>query len=226
MINEKIIFNEIHNNISLMCRDDCEGADLAAATGLAMSNRMKSICVLPNHVAEVWPWLEKSKVKIIARFFIDRTINDEFMSDFAAGVSGSFRTGADGAIVFLGLRDLDKFAAEIVSIRDDLFFNKSFSIGMDIDEIGPFDWEHLFGILHLVRADSLVLKLAKDTGDKSDFVGRVFAMLNTERGKWAGAVNFVLEQNIVRIDQTFRLIQQLKPETISKTEFFIDNDEM
>ena len=224
MISEKTIFDEVRDNISLLCRDDCVGADLAAAAGLTISNKMKSVCVTPNQVAEMWPWLEKTKIKIISRFTIDGAINDDFMSGLSEKVSRSFRDGADGAIVFVGMRDLQKFAAEIVNIRDDLFFNKTFNIGIDIDEVNVFDWDLLFGILHLVRADSLVLRFINDTGDKSDFVGRVFAMLNASRGDWGGAVNFVLGQNVVRIDQTFRLIQQIRPDTISKTEFFIDND--
>ena len=65
MIEDKTIFNEVQNNISMMCQDDCVGADLAAAMGLAIERKMKSVCVAPNRVVEVWPWLEKTKIKII-----------------------------------------------------------------------------------------------------------------------------------------------------------------
>ena len=223
MIDEKSIFNEIRNNISMMCCDDCVGADLASAAGIAMTNKMRSVCVSPKQIVDVWPWLEKTNIKIISRFVVDRAINDEFVSELAGEISASFRDGANGAIVFIQKRNLAKFAAEIASIREDLFFNKSFSIGMDIEDIDVFDWDELFGILHLMRANSLTLTYTNDAGDKSDFVGRVYAMLNTTRGEWNGIINFVLGHNFIRIDQSYRLIQQIQPETLSKTEFFVDN---
>ena len=225
MIEEKAIFDEVRNNISLFCGDDCVGADLAAAVGVAISNKMRTICVTPKSVADIWPWVEGSKIKIFSRFVVDALINDDFMSDLSCRINASCCDGANGIIIFLAKRDLKKFAAEISSIREDLFFNKTFAIGIDINDIGPFDWEELFGILHLLHVDSLVLTLRDDTGNKSDFVGRVFAMLNANRGKWNGGISFILGQNVVRIDQVYRLIQQLCPDTISKTEFFIDNEQ-
>lgn len=224
MINESAIFNEVRDNISMICRDECVGADLAAAIGDAISHKVRSVCVAPTVVPDVWPWLEKTKIKIISRFFVNDAINDDFMSNLSGNISASFRDGADGVMIFIGWRDLPKFAAEIASIRDDLFFNKSFNVAIDINEVNVFDWNELFGILRIIRADSLVLTFNNDNGDKSDFVGRVFAMLNASRGDWGGAVNFVLGRNVVRIDQVFRLISSVLPYTISKTEFFIDNE--
>lgn len=224
MINESAIFNEVRDNISMICRDECVGADLAAAIGDAISHKVRSVCVAPTVVPDVWPWLEKTKIKIISRFFVNDAINDDFMSNISGNISASFRDGADGVMIFIGWRDLPKFAAEIASIRDDLFFNKSFNVAIDINEISVFDWNELFGILRIIRADSLVLTFNNDNGDKSDFVGRVFAMLNAPRGDWGGAVNFMLGRNAVRIDQVFRLISSVLPDTISKTEFFIDNE--
>jgi len=224
MINESAIFNEVRDNISMICRDECVGADLAAAIGDAISHKVRSVCVAPAAVPDVWPWLEKTKIKIISRFFVNDAINDDFMSNLSGNISASFRDGADGVMIFIGWRDLPKFAAEIASIRDDLFFNKSFNVAIDINEVNVFDWNELFGILRIIHADSLVLTFNNDNGDKSDFVGRVFAMLNAPRGDWGGAVNFVLGRNVVRIDQVFRLISSVLPDTISKTEFFIDNE--
>ncbi len=224
MIDEKEIFNEVHGNISIVCPDDCVGADLAAMAGRAISNKARSICVNSSKIADMWPWLEKAKTKIIARFIIDGAINESFMSDLSIKISSAFRDGADGAIIFMDVSRLRKFAAEISSIRDDLFFNKSFGIGLDITKIDAFDWENLFGILKLIRADSLCLVFDNDTGNKSDFVGRVFAALNANRNGWDGNLNFMFGQNIIRIDQTYRLIQQMMPGVVSKTEFFIDID--
>lgn len=224
MIDEKEIFNEIHTNISIVCPDDCVGADLAAMAGRAISNKARSICVNPSKIADMWPWLEKVKTKIIARFVVDGAINDNFMSNLSTEINTAFRDGADGAIIFMDVSRLRKFAAEISNVRDDLFFNKSFGVGLDITKIDAFDWENIFGILKLIRADSLCLVFDNDTGNKSDFVGRVFAALNAKRNGWNGNLNFMLGQNIMRIDQTYRLIQQIIPDAVSKTEFFIDTD--
>ena len=226
MIEDKTIFDEVKNNISLMCRDKCEGADLAAMMGLAIEYKMKSVCVAPNRVGEVWPWLENSQVKIISRFSISGVINDDTMCDLSEKISAAFRDGADGVLVFMKKRDLQKFANGIIGVRESLFFNKSFGVVIDVDEIDVFEWESVFNILGTMRADSLTLVLENDAGDKSDFVGRIFAMLNAERGGWTGTVNFALGQNILRIDQTYRLVQQLRPNTITETEFFVDNDDV
>ena len=223
MIDENVIFNEVRDNISMMCADDCKGADLAATVGIAISHKMKSVCVPPEQVADVWPWLEKTKIKILSCFVVGGAINEDFISDFSMRVNKSFRDGANGAIILVSLHDLPKFAAELSSVRDDLFFNKSVSIGINIDEVNVFDWAELFGIMHLLKTDSLSLVFDNDTGDKSDFVGRIYAMLNAPRGDWKGGMNFVMGQNFVRIDQVYRLIQQCAPALLSGTEFFIDN---
>ena len=55
MIDEKEIFNEVHTNISIVCPDDCVGADLAAMAGRAISNKARSICVNPSKIADMWP---------------------------------------------------------------------------------------------------------------------------------------------------------------------------
>ena len=224
MIEENTIFQEVRNNASMICHDNCVGSDLAAAVGRAIANKMKSVCVAPNQVMDIWPWLEKTKIKILSRFYVDGAINEDYMSELSGNINASFHDGADGVVIFIKMSDLPKFAAEIASVRDDLFFNKSFNIAIDINEVDVFNWNELFGILRIVRADSLILVFDNDTGDKSDFVGRVFAMLNAVRGDWGGAVNFMLGQNFIRIDQAIRLIQQILPDTISRTEFFIDNE--
>jgi len=223
MIDEKEIFNEVRNNISIICPDDCVGADLAAMVGNAITKKARSICVCPARITDMWPWLEKAKTKIITRFVVDGAINEKFMSDLSTKISTAFHDGADGAVVLMDVNRLRKFVAEVSSIRDDLFFNKAFGIGLDITKIDAFDWENIFGILKLICADSLCLFFDNDTGNKSDFVGRVFAMLNANRNGWDGVVNFMLGQNIVRIDQVYRLVQQMTPDAISKTEFFIGN---
>lgn len=223
MIEQNEIFNEVKDNIGLWCGAECVGADLAAATGMAISNKLHNISVLPNIVSQIWPWIENTNIRIITRFVIDCDINDNFVSDFSSMVSTCFCSGADGAVLFVRMHDLGRFISELAYVRDDLFFNKFLSIGLDINEIDYDDWENVFNMLKLVRADSLTLTLSRDDGDKSDFVGRIYAMLNTDMGDWHGGLHFMLGQNTARIDQVYRLTGQLRPTFVPKMLFWVNN---
>ena len=224
MIEQNEIFNEVQDNLGLWCADSCSGADLAAATGVAITNKLRAVSVLPDAVPELWPWLEDTNIKIITRFVVDGGIDDSFMSGFVPRISAAFRDGADGAIVFIKFRDLSRFASELMYVRDDLFFNKTLSIGLDINEIEHTDWDVVFKIMQSLQADSLTITLSYDDGDKSDFVGRVYAMLNANMGEWHGALQFVLGEDIARIDQVYRLIQQLRFNMVPNLLFWINNE--
>lgn len=210
MIEQDEIFDEVKDNLGLWCETDCSGADLAAAAGVAISNKLHAVCVLPTVIAPIWAWLENTHVKIFGRFYIDGPVDDKFMSDFSSQVSTSFRNGGDGAIVFVRMRDMEQFLSELSCVRDDLFFNKILSIGLDINEIDNDDWENVFRMLQSVRADSLTLFMSHDDGDKSDFVGRVYAMLNANMGEWHGSIGFIAGDDVARVDQVYRLAGQMR----------------
>lgn len=224
MIEQEDIFDEVKDNLGLWCEADCAGGDLAAAAGVAITNKLRAVSVAPSGIAPLWAWLENTKVKIFGRFYIDEKIDDDFMSDFSSRVSASFRDGADGAMVFMRMRDLEQFVSEVACVRDDLFFNKTFSIGLDINEIDSSDWETVFKLLQSVRADVLTLFLSRDDGDKSDFVGRVYAMLNTNMGDWHGALHFMLGKNVARIDQVYRLLYQMRFNQTQKMLFWVTKE--
>lgn len=222
MIDKQEIFTEIKDNLALLCGAGVMGADLAAVAGIAITNKLSAISVVPDAVAPIWAWLENTNVKIFSRFYVDKKIDENFMSDFSAQIATSFRDGADGATVFIKMRDLKQFVSELNCVRDDLFFNKTLAIGLDINEID--DWGAVFELLRTIRADALTLFLSRDDGDKSDFVGRVYAMLNTDMGDWHGAIHLVSGKNIDRIDQVYRLTTQLRPNMVPKMMFFMEND--
>lgn len=210
MIEQDDIFDEVKDNLGLWCAADCSGADLAAAAGMAITNKLRAVSVSVDAVAPLWAWLENTKVAIYSRFYVDKNLDDNFMSDLSSRISASFRDGADGAVIFVHMRDLELFAKELAYIRDDLFFNKTLAVGLDVNEIDCDDWEHVFKILQTIRADALTLFLSHDDGDKSDFVGRVYAMLNADWGDWHGALHFVAGDNMNRTDQMYRLVKELK----------------
>ena len=223
MMEENDIFDEIKDNMGLWCGADCMGSDLAAAAGMAITNKFNAMSVVSNAVAELWPWIENTNVKIISRFMVDDVLNDDFMSDLLSRISATFHDGANGVIVFVHLRDLQRFVSDLSYIRDDLFFNKTLSIGLDINEIDFDDWNNVFQNLQSVRADSLTLFLSHDDGDKSDFVGRVYAMLRANMGEWHGDLHFMLGKNHARMDQSYRLTEQLRFDMTQKMLFWINN---
>ena len=224
MIDKQEIFDEVKCNLGLWCNTECVGADLAAAAGIAIANKFQAMSVVSGAVAELWPWIENTDIKIITRFMVDKAPDDDFMSNLASRISASFHDGANGAIIFVHFDDLKHLISELSYIRDDLFFNKTLCVGLDINEIDFDKWGDVFQNMQSVRADSLMLFLSHDDGDKSDFVGRVYAMLNANIGEWGGALHFMLGKNDTRIDQAFRLTEQTRFNMVSKMLFWVEND--
>ncbi len=224
MMDKSEIFAEVKDNLAMWCADSCSGADLAAAAGVTIENNLRAISVVPTAIEQLWAWLEKTNVKILGRFYIDSEIDDVFMSDFATRVNMSFHAGADGAIVFMHRKSLDEFVANMSYVRDDLFFNKILSVGLDINEIDYDDWKTVFALLNTLRVDALTLFLSNDDGDKSDFVGRIYSMLESDMGDWHGMLYFVPGKNVARIDQFYRLTEQIRTGMAQKMLFLVNND--
>ncbi len=219
MIDAETILDGVGKHTALWCAGGGEETDLAVAAHVVMGHGMDMISVTPAAVGVLWPWLEKVRVKIIPRFYV---AGDVDMSDLSCRINAAFKSGAHGAQVFLSRRDLDKFVDELHVIRDDLFFNHVLSIGMDVGEIDADDWGTVFGLLNKIRANSLVLALPHDDGDRSDFVGRIYAAMNAW-GAFRGALHFALGQNVIRIDQAMRLVQDIQPRLYESVRFFIPN---
>ena len=116
--------------------------------------------------------------------------------------------------------DLGAIVKNLGPIREDLFFNKKLSVGLDICKIEPSDWSDVFDALNALGASSVIFAMSHDMGDKSDFVGRFYGALNA-MGTFKGKVHFAPMANPVRIDQVMRLTEQLRPEKLSNLKFFI-----
>ena len=68
----------------------------------------------------------------------------------------------------------------------------------------------------------MLITLSKDTGDKSDFVGRFYGMLDVWENENNFDVHFAFDQNFQRIEQALRLIKSVRPELIKTTKVFIN----
>jgi hypothetical protein len=96
------------------------------------------------------------------------------------------------------------------------------SVCVDVAEIDSCDWEGLFQNLQKINASALTLTLNKDTGDKSDFVGRIYGMLESWNAENNFDLHFVLGQDFYRIEQVLRLIKSVKPELINNVKCFVN----
>lgn len=221
MINKDNVFDGAGGAMCLWCGAGADGADLAAAAECIASVGGAMISVAAPSVGVLWPWLEKTNVKIMARFYLE-SADDAALADFTRRAAAAFKQGASGAQVFLRVRDLAAFADALHLIRDDLFFNKDLSVGLDIGEIDAALWGAVFDALEKLRADSVLLALTVDRGNKSDFVGRVYGMLDTWRDTWGGAVHWALGNNFTRIDQARRLGERMRPALAARAMFFLN----
>lgn len=222
MIEKKVNFDDFNQNHAVWCGADSESADLARDVDVLCQANMDYISVAPAAVKTVWPWLENKNVKIMARFYMtDSEMNEDLVSDVTKRINTVLKNGAHGAQVFLPYNCLADLVAQTHIIRDDLFFNKDLSIGVDICEIDSSEWKNLFELLHQINASSLMLFMSKDLGNKSDFTGRIYGLLDA----WSDENNFDLHfyfgPNFMRIEQTGRLIQSLRPGLMKNTRFFV-----
>ena len=223
MIDIRSFCEQMNGAAAPMCARDADTGDLVHAAQIAMETHARRISVDAAAVSTVWPWLENSGVKISARFApTTATAPDARISDLAARINAAFKQGADAAQVFVNVHALDTFVDDMRTIRDDLFFNRHLSVALDLGACNALDWAGVFDALGRVRADSVLFTLTNDTGDKSDFVGRVYSMLATDT-LWRGQLHFALGRNLSRIEQVVRLTRAMRPERLAGEIFFINN---
>ena len=223
MIDTKSFLSEIQSAIGIWCGADTDGADLARMVQCATEWNADVLSVLPDVVSVVWPWIEEKPISLLGRFYVnDDKIDENVMSDLTVRINSSFKRGACGAMVFVRYKNLASMIDQVAIIRDDLFFNRELVIGLDIGDIDSDDWVNLFNELKRINASAVCFVLTRDTGKKSDFVGRVYGMLNAWDSEFGGALHFALENRPERIDQARRLVESVRPELLSGLRFFVN----
>lgn len=220
-----ININEIFDNNQDVAKDVClwlgnnsDSVELAGAAEYMVEMHIPMVSLKPEFVPIVWPWIEKSNIKIMARF--DNLTVDN-MSKLAVDVNSVFKQGADGAQLFLKLSELKRFADSVENVRDDLFFNKDLSVALDIFEIWPLDWADVFSALKKLRATSLLLIMTHDDMDKSDFTGRIYAALENWDSDASMSLHVMLDESYKRAEQVYRLVAINRPELLNKLKFFV-----
>ncbi len=223
MISKNIIFDDFQQNTALWCNENVDSGELARVADVLIKQRISFVSVMPDMVAILWPWIENTNTRILSRFYLkDKKITEEQISELTVNINNVFKNGADGAMVFLPCAALTSLVEQTHVVRGDLFFNKYLSVCVDVAEIDSCDWEGLFQNLQKINASALTLTLNKDTGDKSDFVGRIYGMLESWNAENNFDLHFVLGQDFYRIEQVLRLIKSVKPELINNVKCFVN----
>ena len=223
MINITDIFEnkDVADKVSWWLDDGIDTAELAGAAENAVGMHVPALSVVPKNVPILWPWVEKFNVKIMPRFYVPASGLDT-VAAMSVDIKSGFKHGADGAHVIVKLNDLDRFADLILPVRDDLFFNKDFSVGFDIFDIWPLDWENVFANLRKLRATSLLLMLTTDMGDKSDFTGRIYAALDAWDASPDMELHIMLGVSFSRAEQVYRLVAKMRPDLLNKLHFWVN----
>ena len=141
MIDKNELLKQLDGKTGLWCGADVEGADLAQAIGILTEQGIDSLSVVPGAVATVWPWLEDKKVKIYARFYLsEKRVTEKQISDITVRINNALRQGACGAQIFLRAGALSGLVDQTYVVRDDLFFDKDLSIGLDTSGLLKLLW--------------------------------------------------------------------------------------
>ena len=222
MIEANEIFSDSDARVALWCGGAEDSNDLAVLADSIIENKVPLISVPSNIVSVLWTYLEKNNVKILARYYfepINKNI-DKDVSVLSENIVNVYKRGADGVQIFLKMRDFERFIDMLFVIRDDLFFGHDLCIMMDIQDIDVNNWDMVFQKLRDVRASVLGISLDEDMGNRSDFIGRIYGML--QKWDFDGDLHFVLKNNFDRIDQAIRLVESVRPELSEKIRFFLE----
>ena len=68
----------------------------------------------------------------------------------------------------------------------------------------------------------MIFVFTHDIGDKSDFVGRLYGMLNAWDVANKFSLQFAFGPNLLRIEQAMRLVQQMRPGLMGELRFWIN----
>lgn len=222
MIEINEIFFDSDKRVALWCDDLPDTNDLAVMADYIIKSDIRFISVPDKMLPFVWVYLEKFDVKIYTRFMVDLNKKDidADMYNLAENITNVCKKGASGVQIFISQDDLESFSNKILPVRDDLFFGHDLSLVMDIEDIDVNNWPMVFQKLRDLKATAFGLILKEDMKNRSDFVGRVYGMLQN----WDAdcELHFMLNNNFDRMDQVIRLIESEKPELSDKLRFFLD----
>lgn len=222
MIDINEIFLGQDKNVALWCDNVSDTSDIALTADNIVQMGVDLISLPTDMVQDMWVYLEKSPIKILTRYNLvsNRKNIDEDIALLAKNIKNVCKHGADGIQIFLKMHDFDVFMEKISPVKADLFFQKKLSFCFDIMDIDTNNLEKTFKQLNEFGVDAFGLTLNEDMGNRSDFVGRVYAILNN--WNFNGDLHFMLGNDYERIEQVVRLTESEKPELMDKIKFFLE----
>ena len=220
---QELLLENIDGKIAAWIGDSMtDTPDLARTIDSVVAGNVHTVSVPVSLNRRIWPWVEHKNIQIFNRIdFTPGEDIDDAVSGFARDVMSAFKTGASGVQVCVQCRELENFTNAIAPIRDDLFFEHHFSVGINIDERGGIDWEHIFDVIGRAHINSVLIIAHGDSFDaKSDFVGRVYDML----GHWNinADLHLMFDKNMMRVTQVVRLVQKMRPELMKNLRVFVN----
>ncbi len=222
MIDINEIFSDSDKRIAFWCENVADTNDLAIMCENIINNGVGLISVPREIVSGVWTYLEKTDVKILTRFDFNPVSKniDSDMYNLGANITDVCKHGASGVQIFIKMQDFEHFVDALKTVRDDLFFEHDLSIVMDVEDIDINSLPFIFQKLREIRANSFGLTLNEDMGNRSDFVGRIYGLL--QQLDFDGELHFILGNNFDRIDQVVRLTEIVCPVNSGRLKFFLD----
>ncbi|MBO4700846.1 MAG: hypothetical protein J5620_03820 [Alphaproteobacteria bacterium] len=225
MIKTDTIFDDIESFTSLWIGDDVvETADLASVADIAIDRMVPFVSMSADVVKMFWPWVEGKNIKILTRFNFKIEKNQDIdveISAFAKNVTAIFRDGAAGAQIFIPCSQIAEFVDAVRHIRDDLFFDRYLSIGIDLDDTENINWADVFNTLSKIRPDSILIVGRTDKfNPNSNFVGCVFDML--EKWNLNADLHLMFGKNMLRVTQVLRLVEKMRPEISKNMRVFFE----
>ncbi len=225
MMNLNYIFDDITGMRAWWIPEsETDASDLAAVADVVLESGVSLISVPCAATGEIWPWVEKNDIKIVNRFVLSIGEDADFIdivSRLAKSITESFKLGAVGAQVFVHVADIERFCDAMKPVRQDLFFDKTFSVAIDIDEMRGGTWTAVFDVLRKIAPDAIVMTAKGDSFDaNSDFVGLVFDMLNNWSLK--SDLHLWFGKNMFRVSQVLRLCQKIQPGLVQNMRVFMD----
>lgn len=214
MIDTEVLFNEMGNAIGISVPAGLDDGDLVHVAEMVIERAITTISAQPESVGALWTWLEDKPVKIIARFDADCD-----MSKLSMDINAVFKKGADGAQLSIPRGKFDRVINDMLAVRDDLFFNKDLQVRVNLNDVEPNGWSDLFSLVDKIRATALVFDVRKKKRD--DFVGRVYALLESVPRDLGSDLYFVLENDYEKMEQAARLFDKMRPDFNGRLKFFV-----
>lgn len=224
MIKTDVLFDLIDDISCAWVPNGTDVPGLARISDLVIAKNMQYLSLPVGAVDTVWPWVEQNSVKILTRVnFANDATGDVAMSQLATNITDAFRHGASGVQVFVHYDDITEFVDMMLPMRDDLFFERYLSVAMNIKEVPNNKWPEVFALLDKIRPNSILIIADGDSfNPKSDFLGRMYAMLEQWNQKFA--LHVIFGKNMMRVSQTLRLVQKMQPGILPEFRVFIIAD--